>query len=99
MLVPLKQDHVADSICYTLLMAGFDKEQLAELKELLSETRSAIMFDMRSLIQAELQDIRERLDRLAERTNEESTLALKQIEQLKKRLAHAEHEIATLKAA
>ncbi len=53
----------------------------------------------RQLIKDELADIRDKLDRLSERAHDESKLALTEIEQLKKRLTRAEHEIAALKAA
>ena len=75
----------------------FLQEQLNAERLFLQEQFHAERAYYRQLIRDELQDIRERIDRLAERTHEESTLAFTEIEAIKKRLDHAERELAQLK--
>jgi len=77
--------------------------QNALLNDRLEGQRSLIMSDTRSLleeqlkpIKAEIEYLKQRLDRLFDMVNEDIRTALTEIEDVKKRVAKLEHQVATL---
>ena len=83
---------------------AFDKAELKQLEGLFEIQRSAIMSDTRSLLEEKLAPIEEeiaylkqRVDRLFDMVNEDIHAAFGEIENVNKRLAKLEREVASLK--
>ncbi len=91
---------------------AFDNNELKQLKELFdaqeSRLRSVITQDVQSMlneqelklrtfIQTEINEVKERLDRLFKTESEDVSAAYDEIEKLKKRLAKLERQVALLK--
>lgn len=79
---------------------AFDKQELAQLGELLDNQRSLITLDVKTLLRPIVQDIekiKERLDQLFRMINEDVGAAYKDIVILKRKVARMEREIAVLK--
>ncbi len=82
---------------------AFDKEELKQLEGLFEIQRNVIMSDTRSLLEEQLKPIKEeiaylkqRLDRLFDMVNEDIHAAFAEIEDVKKRVAKLEHQVARL---
>lgn len=85
-------------------MSGFDKEQLEQLRELFDQQRSAIMLDTRSLLDSQLQPIKdelkalgERMDRFFTMESEDVVFLHKEVQLLKTKLKVLEAKVAALK--
>ena len=82
---------------------AFDKEEIQQLKTMFDDQRSAIMGDTRTVLEAQLRPIKEeitlikeRLDRLGETEAEDTHVAFKEIDGLKKKIKKLELRITAL---
>jgi DNA-binding transcriptional MerR regulator len=67
---------------------------MEDVKTTLDDQRSAMMLDMTSLVRAELQDIRDRLDRLFKMATEDTLKLNEELTSLKRRVAILEKKFA-----